>query len=79
MSLRLLPLMVSLDTPFQDFWTDGCVLIFVWEGGGLVICVAGSYVYLFICVELVANCACTASLSFHVFNIVIILKGQISS
>lgn len=79
MSLPLLPLMVSLDTSFQAFWTGGNVSIFGWERGGLVIYEVGSYVNLLICVELVASCcACGATLSFHVFNLVIVLKDQIS-
>lgn len=79
MSLLLLPLTVSLDTSFHAFWTDDKASVFGWERGELVICEIGSYVNLLICVELVASCcACGASLSFHVFNIVIVLKDQIS-
>lgn len=74
MSLPLLPLMVSPYPSFQAFWVDGCVFIFGWERGGPITCVAGSYVYLFLCIKLVARCAYGASLTFHVSNMVIVLK-----
>lgn len=75
MSLPLLPLMVSLYMLFQAFWIGGYILIFACKRGGLVICVAGSYVYFFICVKLVANFyAYGVSLTFHVSNIMIAVK-----
>lgn len=55
-----------------SFLDDSCILVFAWEGGGLVIYIAASYVYfLFTLHWCPIVIQMELSLTSHVFNVVI--------